>query len=343
MRCPECNHNHKYKEGRICGKCGYRFVFNPKTDILYDGIIRQMIRRLSDNDQHYFTSTPLAIEICQYSKKEESRRTPVAVYIALVILIICLLTELWFIGVIIFAVAIISIKVDAAAQKVSGSFTQTASNSFTQAESAIQRYHKDYPIKQLVDGKAFVKTPVIGQSTADDVFAPERILVVEHDDMVDMLIRNRFHQNTKTVVVSQTGYPNFVFTACQTFLTENPKIPVQILHDASSEGFEMRLRLCNDAKWQFARDNFVDIGLSRDSFIADEKFLLPWVSESNQDVFFNDNYHYQEMRDEGRKVPLDYTAPKPFLNALSAAVVSGTLLLVALEKLTEDNSYEDYG
>jgi hypothetical protein len=31
------------------------------------------------------------------------------------------------------------------------------------------------------------------------------------------------------------------------------------------------------------------------------------------------------------------------LNALSAAVVSGALLLVALEKLTEDNSYEDYG
>ena len=53
-------------------------------------------------------------------------------------------------------------------------------------------------------------------------YAPERILVVERDDLVDMLIRNRFHLTAKAVVVSRTGYPERVFAACGIFCATIP-------------------------------------------------------------------------------------------------------------------------
>ena len=52
MRCPECKHNQKYRDGTRCGKCGYQFVLiKKKGDGLSDFALRQIIQRLSDGGQ----------------------------------------------------------------------------------------------------------------------------------------------------------------------------------------------------------------------------------------------------------------------------------------------------
>jgi hypothetical protein len=65
MRCPDCKHDQKYKDGARCGKCGYQFVFRKKDDRISDSSLRQIIQRLSDNGQYAFTATQLALEICR--------------------------------------------------------------------------------------------------------------------------------------------------------------------------------------------------------------------------------------------------------------------------------------
>lgn len=233
--------------------------------------------------------------------------------------------------------------------------------------SPVHKIHSLDSIEQLADGKAIItmsgdmispanhqiqsiQQPLVQKTAAlqsqesvlnEFFFSPERILIVERDDIVDMLIRNHFHQNTKTVVVSQSGYPEFVFTACQHFLKKNPNLPVQVLHGISTEGFRMTNQLRNDAKWQFARSNLVELGISRED-IAENKSSLPWACHINQDIIFSQKYN--KMLTKNRHVPIDYVPPNCLLRALSGAVISDTLLLVALEEASHISySYESYG
>ncbi len=348
-----------------CSQCGYQFVFDPKTDKLRDNIIHEMIQRLSDNGHYYFTRTLLAIEICKYWRKKKMGPILLVSIVFFIWLVIAVVFELdVFISVVIFCLLLPLLI-------LLGIYLKNKALSLRKAKAAIQRYHSVHPIEPLVNGKAFSSPPdkpqqtVISktdisnriQNVASQVesqaflkmqtpttlkklpFAPERLLIVERKDIVDMLIRNRFHQNTKTVVVSQSGYPASVFKACHQFLKRNPNMPVQVLHEASIRAFGMIDRLRNDAKWQFARENLVELGLSRES-LAEKKYRLPWLSETkNEPLIFSKNH--KKMLSEGRKLPVDYVSPKPLLNTLSVALVSGVLLLLAaLEESHSGDSIE---
>jgi len=340
MLCPKCSHSHKYKEGMKCSQCGYQFVFDPKTDKLRDNIIHEMIQRLSDNGHYYFTRTLLAIEICKYWRKKKMGPILLVSIVFFIWLVIAVVFELdVFISVVIFCLLLPLLI-------LLGIYLKNKALSLRKAKAAIQRYHSVHPIEPLVNGKAFSSPPdkpqqtVISktdisnriQNVASQVesqaflkmqtpttlkklpFAPERLLIVERKDIVDMLIRNRFHQNTKTVVV-------------------------KVLHEASIRAFGMIDRLRNDAKWQFARENLVELGLSRES-LAEKKYRLPWLSETkNEPLIFSKNH--KKMLSEGRKLPVDYVSPKPLLNTLSVALVSGVLLLLAaLEESHSGDSIE---
>ena len=131
------------------------------------------------------------------------------------------------------------------------------------ARGLLQRYRQAHPIAELADGQAFLQQPPV-ENLEDARYAPERILVVERDDLVDMLVRNRFHANHKTAVISRSGYPRRVVEACRHFLRQHPDIPVQLLHDASLKGFNLKAQLEADARWPLAGQRLVDIGLSAD-------------------------------------------------------------------------------
>ena len=73
MRCPDCNHNQRYRDGTRCGKCSYQFVFRKKSDGLSDHALRQIIRRLSDNGQYAFTLTQLTLELCRYWQRSATQ------------------------------------------------------------------------------------------------------------------------------------------------------------------------------------------------------------------------------------------------------------------------------
>jgi hypothetical protein len=229
---------------------------------------------------------------------------------------------------------------------------------FQKVQTDIQRYHKIHPIEQMVDGKAFVKTPdngveltpkisslndkaIIVPKLDEELFlAPEQILIVERDEMVDMLIRNRFHLETKTVVVSQSGYPTAVFEACPQFVKNNPKMPVQVLHDASVNSFGLLNRIRRDPKWQFARDNLVDIGLT-EKHLGD-KILRPWFPKTkDKKVIFSKDY--KKMLQQGRSFPIDGLPPKLLLSQLSAAVVAGVLTLAIAESFLAASHEVSYG
>lgn len=334
MRCPDCQHQQKYKDGTRCAHCGYAFTLRKKTDGISDYALRQIIHRLSENDLHCFTRIQLLLEICRYWRKQNTALTVVAVVLAMIVGgVIWSITKwkLWIglvlMGLLIGAALLLRRK-------------QARSLPLKKAGDLLKKYRNAHPISGLADGQAFIERSieVVDQ---DFYYAPERILVVERDDLADVLIRNRFHLSAKVVVVSRTGYPAPIFAACQGFLTRHPVTPVQVLHDASLSGFALSAQLAADPQWQFARDQLVDLGLSRSTL--HDKTRLPWLPRSvTSDGDLSSN-HDAMLRD-GRRVPVDCIPPKPLLNLLATAVIAGSLALPLAKAGDTDFDIEaDYG
>ena len=237
---------------------------------------------------------------------------------------------------------------------------------FLSAYHLIYRYHGTHPIAGLADGQAFLHTTET--ELREFQYAPERILVVERDDLVDMLIRNRFHLNHKTVVIGCSGYPEYVFAACQEFLKIHPNASVQVLHDASLDGFDLTKQLMADPKWEFAHQRLTDLGISRAMLKKASSF--PWLpseelcrcySGSSDNAFLEMilpdksrlsgtmSADHIRMLDAGRRMPVDYVGPKQLMNLLGAAMTTGSLALVAANDIgevivdTDGDETDDFG
>jgi len=216
---------------------------------------------------------------------------------------------------------------------------------FLSAYHLIYRYHGTHPIAGLADGQAFLHTTET--ELREFQYAPERILVVERDDLVDMLIRNRFHLSHKTAVVSRSGYPEGVCAACREFLKNHPDTPVQVLHDASTSGFGLTAQLAADPKWEFARQRLIDLGISR--VTLDGGSSLPWLSPDTSRSEGTFSANPAKMLRAGRRVPVAYIGPEPLLNLLGAAMTTGSLALVAANDIgevivdTDGDETDDFG
>ena len=334
MRCPDCKHQQRYKDGMRCAKCGYAFTLRKKTDGISDYALRQIVLRLTGNEQYCFTRTQLLLEICRYWRKQHTVLTVVAVVLAMIVGAVIWGIAQWSLWI---GLPLMGLLIGAALLL---RHRHSRSLPLKKAGALLKKYREAHPIPELADGRAFV-----GRSAdlddQDFYYAPERILVVEWDELADWLIRNRFHLSAKAVVVSRAGYPAPIFAACQGFLARHPATPVQVLHDASLSGFALSAQLAADPQWRFARDRLVDLGLSRPAL--DGKTRLPWLPRSTAANGTLSSDHDAMLRD-GRRVPVDCAPPKPLLGLLATAVVAGTLVL-PLPKAgeTEFDVEADYG
>ncbi len=316
MRCPDCSHNQKYRDGMRCGKCGYQFICRKKSDGISDHTLRHLIGRLSDNGQQAFTMTQLTLELCRYWRRKTARNLIGGlIFYAIITALIAFVAGHWTIPVIL--LIILSLLTVWSAQR------QKTTLPLPRARKLIDRYHQAHRITALADGRAFLQ-PTTADNPQDLQYAPERILLVERDDLVDMLVRNRFHATHKTAVVSRSGYPKSVFEACQTFLRRYPATPVQLLHDASLQGFNLKAQLAADPQWSLAGPSLVDLGLSQEAIKNAAR--LPWLPANNRHKGVLST-EYAKMLSAGHRVPIDCMGPKPLLNLLGAALIGGLLLL----------------
>ena len=149
-------------------------------------------------------------------------------------------------------------------------------------------------------------------------------MIVERDEWVDLLVRNRFHLNYKTAVLSRSGYPQRVLDACRAFLRQHPQTPVQLLHDGSLTGFNLKAQLSSDPNWCLAGQKLVDLGLSKQTI--QNAGRLPWlpVNPQHKGRLSTD---VTKMLSGRYRMPLDCLGPKASLSLIGAALLGGALLL----------------
>ena len=205
---------------------------------------------------------------------------------------------------------------------------------------AIKKYLRANPAPNLVDGTRFA-----GELPRDKIkeelfnYAPERILIAPTNDMVDMLVLNRFHFENKTCVVSAAKYPKHVFDACQRFLAKVPDLPVEMIHDVSRPGLSLKDQLLAYPSWNLKDKNVKDLGLFPDDV---KKIKEPiWIPTGTPARTLGPKSSaadpVQAQIDQGMAMPLDFAGPKVMMGALAVAVVAG-LLLMSEELLAEQVS-----
>jgi len=336
MKCPECSTKQK-STGKTCSKCGYSFALHPQDPPrLSDLHMKKAIENLSANGQYYFTFNQLYAAVYRIALKKQVNKKGI-VAVAVVALFGCIVLAVnggkWP-AMILAAVAGMGIILYLKRRRVPD---------HDAILKAITTYRGLHPIEKLVDGNRFKRT-ASGSPMDRELFdyAPERILIVQSNDLVDMLVLNRFHLDNKALVVSASKYPETAFSACQEFLKKRPDIPVEILHDASMEGCKLMDKLLADVSWNLKDKAVKDLGLSvQDAANIKKPIWIP-TRPLGRSGAGRSKDPVEDKLQSGMKMPVDFVGPGVLLGGLSIAALAG-LALMSTELLAEQARRKDLG
>lgn len=342
MKCPECRNNQKYKDGMTCRSCGYRFALNPKAPYgLTDAAFKGAVERLSGFGQYYFTRDQLYAQICRLFMKKRNVGKIAGCFLFIFV-------TAFFTGIgsaILSALSLPPWAAGGVAVVVALLLVWLLRRPFKMPAEAplklIQTYHALHPIERLVTGKTFAEPDAPAFEEEFIHHAPERVLVVQHDDTADMLIANRFHFENKTLVVSARKYPAPAFRAFQKFMAAHPDLPVHLIHDCSADGLRMQGRLANDPEWGLEGKRVFNLGIHPTDV---ERLKQPvWIPDRIEGIYKKKNIRTKgkamENIEKGLRFPLGAAPPRAVLGALTMAVATGAALL-STELLAQMNLSE---
>ncbi|MCB1158108.1 MAG: hypothetical protein H7A25_00835 [Leptospiraceae bacterium] len=330
MKCPSCNSLHPYKDGMKC-KCGYNFVLNPKEAPYFsDTLMKATIDKLSGNGLYYFTRNQLYSAL--YKRRlQTTRKTRLWVggFISLGILLLLSLMsfnvygkkEGFFVSGFAFLLFVF----------IMNRLSKTSPKFMGDIFSLIDKYHQVHPIKNMATGKAFQN---LKEKKFDKSFfehAPERILIVEHDDFTDVLLLNNFYFDEKCLVLSENKYPNRIFQAYQEFIEKHPDIPIHIMHDASERGFKMEERLRSDSSWKLSGKTILDMGIKKEDVEVLGKQGGFWIGKDKKEVSVHQNM--EENMKKGYMVPMDFAPPLRMSGILAGSMLMGAGIGLAAQSL----------
>ncbi len=331
MKCPNCGNDQKHSEGMVCKSCRYEFTLSPKEKpYITDQAFKLAVDRLSGPDGSYFTYNQLyaAIHRLVRKKMDKNRYAVTAVLIVIGLFVSAVLGS--FIADAINAdywpqVTIFIIFVALAVY-----FAVRPVNTDPKLVSdTIHKYTKQHPLERLADGTKFKDMDVKAVDKELFQFAPERILIVERDDMADMLLLNRFHVENKTLVVSMQRYPQRAYDGVKHFLSKNPELPVHIMHDASKEGLKMKESLETRKDWELKGSAITDLGLfPKDlSRLKDPVWRPTGRAAVAGGAAAPKGKDPREIINEGYRMPVDVAPPRAFMGTAALAMIAGAALL----------------
>ena len=327
-----------------CGSCGYRFALNPKqSPKLTDVAFRRLIDRVSGEGEYYFTYNQLLAQV--YRRVTKLGTMTVISYLALSILIAGVLLVTPFLSMDIpfspsFPKGCLITLIIIGGWIVVVKFMRTVS--IDTVRNKIGNYNSIHPIEKMVDGKAFENLKSAEFDEEMFQYAPDRILIVERNDMADMLLLNRFHLENKTLVVSAEKYPLRAFRACQEYLSKYPDMEVALMHDASEKGLGMKDRLLRDPEWNLDGRNIRDLGLLPDD-LARLKSPM-WIPESRGNILSKGDP--EENMAKGYTMPFDVAPAKSMMGTMGLAAALGVALLseeLLAEQKDKDNGGSGFG
>lgn len=256
MKCPECSANHKYSSGLICS-CGYSFTFNPKSTQLpamRDNRLLNTIRRVSRDGTAVFTMNQL---YSAYIDSLPSYKT-VAIVIAVFFIVLgCVALTLSPVGLLVIVLGIVLAL-------------------FSFQEATVPRRQFDDGIRLWISQgrkiEGLLEEPTLNVAPENwpesDIYdyGVERILIVQRPILVDLFVKNNQHAEQRMLVISESGYPEYLQDRTNKLLAERSDLPIYLLHDADEQGVGMAERIRNSAWFVSAGNSMIDLGFFASDF-----------------------------------------------------------------------------
>jgi hypothetical protein len=264
VKCPQCSFNHRRNLGMKCSGCGYEFVLDPKRDTIADGRFLAMVRRASCDGTCYFTFNQLVttfydsaryrvlfLTFCStlvlaggaigfvWTAEPVIGRAPEWAVTACVLLLLGSLG--WWFGV-----------------------TGYGRPNRKRIDRWRRRFEKSKePFHQLLKDDFPLENPPPEWSESDIYdYGVEGILFVEHEILVDLLVLNGFHADSRVLVVSESGYPKYIAKHVERILVDQPDVPLFSLHDSCPRRIEYLSSMLEGARFDLAGKSIVDLGFS---------------------------------------------------------------------------------
>lgn len=108
----------------------------------------------------------------------------------------------------------------------------------------------------------FLATPTLAQRGAE--LRPTRVeclILVEHDLLAELLLKNGVHEALSALVVSERGYPEALAREAQRVLDERSDLKVLAVHDATEHGVASKARWARSPVLSLTEHAIIDAGL----------------------------------------------------------------------------------
>lgn len=259
MKCPQCQSKQKHSQGMNCVSCGYQYVINPKTSgSLSDNKLQVLASNVSGNGTYHFTYHQLLGYFLRRTLAEKRRGSVILAVICVVAVPIMWVVDLRFcmvVPIIVFLGSMLSLWGRLPVAKPDVALRVQMDKALDDWKAAGRELEK------------MITKPTLHEPPPDwpdrDVYdyGVERILVVEHDLLVDLFVLNGFHTLHNALVIAESGYPDYLLPRLQQLLQERADLPVYLLHDATPDGVAMQDRIHSATDLPFGEHPIVDLGL----------------------------------------------------------------------------------
>lgn len=274
MKCPTCATAQKRKDGMTCAKCGYAHAFDPKADGITDGKFLALIRTASAKDTVYFTFNQLYAVYCRGRSRiiaaiVESKLGPLGFFgLTLAIVGATLViggsaTDAMFmlgVGAVLTAGGLVLRSIGRKTRELAPERTEPPG-----AERLAGWIRKwaaaGKPNPKLLETPALHSAPAPYREADIYDYGVERIIIVEHDLLVDLLVKNNQHAEQRALVIAESGYPSYLVPHAKRLLAQRPELPVVLFHDATPHGTQMATRLRDGGLFPLGGRRLIDAGI----------------------------------------------------------------------------------
>ena len=132
---------------------------------------------------------------------------------------------------------------------------------------------------------------------------------------------NRLHSEQRVLVLSESGYPEYLLPKAEELLAERPDLPVYLLHDSTPAGVTMRDRMQG---WRvpIPVENITDLGLAPENVGRLKR--LGWAKPSRHN----------------NAVPVDYLLYSTLALGMAPAIAEHITLGMLIERTQRGSDYE---
>jgi hypothetical protein len=275
MKCPRCQHSQKYSAGMICQGCHYSYIFNPKKDEITDGKFKAVLDAATNSGSRYVTPGQVYLVFCKKIRPLLNVTVFILVGALFFLFHFCKSFESVIIslGFIVCGVFLLHCTIDNFWIK---------HRSFDDFKILLKRWESRYgkDEKLLVQPRLQEPPPDWPEADIYD-YGVSKILIVQQDIYVDYLVLNGFHADASVVIISESGYPHYIFKRVQQLLRENSDLCVYILHDSTTEGQSMRKRIKYSEPFNIREHTIIDLGFSPENVKSLKGFSATLPKKNN--------------------------------------------------------------